>query len=257
MLSDSTILKKIERQPKRAAGFKQLVRELGLHGEQRRELDDRLDRLVARGQLIRVDADCYALPSASAGKNMIVGRLSMHRDGYVFVCPEPKSLEAHFKDKLAGDIFIPPPFIGSAMHGDRVLVEVGTIRPDGRAEGRIIRPANRTHTTVVGTFRYGSRYNYVIPIDEKIRQEIVIPPGMEYPKSHPVESEPDHSAGVSPAVKRASRPLRDDRDTGHKAHDGGGTKSVHRVLGEEATRRTHWDDLDRVVVDVEITDCPS
>jgi len=257
MLSDSTILKKIERQPKRAAGFKQLVRELGLHGEQRRELDDRLDRLVARGQLIRVDADRYALPSASAGKNMIVGRLSMHRDGYGFVFPDAKSLDAHFKDKLAGDIFIPPPFIGSAMHGDRVLVEVGTIRPDGRAEGRIIRPVNRTHTTVVGTFRYGSRYNYVIPIDEKIRQEIVIPPGMEYPKSHPVESEPDRSAGVSPAVKRASRPLRDDRDTGHKAHDGGGTKSVHRVLGEEATRRTHWDDLDRVVVDVEITDWPS
>jgi len=45
MLSDSAILKKIERQPKRAAGFKQLVRELGLHGEQRRELDDRLDRI--------------------------------------------------------------------------------------------------------------------------------------------------------------------------------------------------------------------
>jgi len=32
MLSDSTILKHIARQPKRSAGFKQLVRELGLHG---------------------------------------------------------------------------------------------------------------------------------------------------------------------------------------------------------------------------------
>ena len=35
MLSDSTILKQIERQPKRTAGYKQLVRELGLHGEMR------------------------------------------------------------------------------------------------------------------------------------------------------------------------------------------------------------------------------
>ena len=239
MLSDSAILKKIERQPKRAAGFKQLVRELGLHGEQRRELDDHLDRLVANGQLLRIDSDRYALPSPATGKNMIVGRLSMHRDGYGFVLPDPKSLNASLKSKLAGDVFIPPPFIGTAMHGDQVLVEIATIRPDGRAEGRIIRPVNRAQTTVVGTFHYGSRHNYVTPIDEKIRQEILIPPGMEYPDS-------ERSAGVPPAVPRASRPRRDGR-----------AESRHRVLGDEAARHTNWDNLDGVVVDVEITDWPS
>jgi ribonuclease R len=231
MLSDSAILKKIERQPKRAAGFKQLVRELGLRGEQRRELDERLDRMVAGGQLVRVDSDRYALPSASAGKNMIVGRLSMHRDGYGFVLPDPKSRGDRFKS-LAGDVFIPPPFIGNAMHGDQVLVEVGTIRPDGRAEGRIIRPVNRAHTTVVGTFHCGSRSNYVTAIDEKIRQEIVIPPGMEYPE----------------------KPTTEDTE---KRKTGRSEKQVDRVLGDEAARRTKWDDLDGVVVDVEITDWPS
>jgi ribonuclease R len=238
MLSDSAILKKIEHQPKRSAGFKQLVRELGLRGEQRRELDELLDRMVARGTLRKVDSDRYALPSASAGKNLIVGRLSMHRDGYGFVLPDPKSLDDRFKD-LAGDIFIPPPFIGNAMHGDQVLVEVGTIRPDGRAEGRIIRPVNRAHTTVVGAFHYGSRYNYVTPIDEKIRQEIVIPPGMEYP-------EPNRSA--PPATARDGSATRRGKAT---------RKSVDRVLGDEAARRTTWDDLDGVVVEVEITDWPS
>src|SRR5215471_18164405 len=136
MLSDSGILKKIEQQPKRAAGFKQLVRELGLHGEQRHELDERLDRLVANGQLLKVDSDRYALPSPTTGKNTIVGRLSMHRDGYGFVLPDPKSLTGRLKG-LSGDVFIPPPFIRNAMHGDQVLVEVGTIRSDGRAEGRV------------------------------------------------------------------------------------------------------------------------
>jgi ribonuclease R len=238
MLSDSAILKKIEHQPKRSAGFKQLVRELGVRGEQRRELDELLDRMVSRGTLRKVDSDRYALPSASAGKNLIVGRLSMHRDGYGFVLPDPKSLDDRFKD-LAGDIFIPPPFIGNAMHGDQVLVEVGTIRPDGRAEGRIIRPVNRAHTTVVGTFHHGSRYNYVTPIDEKIRQEIVIPPGMEYPV--PNRSAPPATAGDGGATRRGKATR----------------KSVDRVLGDEAARRTNWDDLDGVVVDVEITDWPS
>ena len=139
MLSDSAILKKIERQPKRTAGFKQMVRELGVRGDARRELSERLQQLVASGQLQQVDSDRYAIPQAAAGKNLAVGRLSMHRDGFGFVIPEPTSLDERLKTRLAGDVFIPPPAVGSAMHGDRVLVEIVNIRPDGRAEGRIVR----------------------------------------------------------------------------------------------------------------------
>ena len=88
-LSDSAILKKIERQPKGSAGFKQLVRELGLHGNARQELSERLQRLVSSGQLMQVDSDRYAIPKAAAGKNAVVGKLSMHRDGFGFVTPDP------------------------------------------------------------------------------------------------------------------------------------------------------------------------
>jgi len=237
MLSESAILKKIERQPKHTAGFKQLIRELGLHGDARRELHDRLNRLVSSGQLTQVNSDRYAIPKASAGKNLVIGRLSMHRDGFGFVIPDASSLDERLKAKLSGDIFIPPPAIGSAMQGDRVLVEIAAIRNDGRAEGRIIRLVNRAHRTVVGTFHYGNRHygnrgNYVTPIDQKITQEIIIPAGMEYPES-------DRSVAVSPTTP--SRPR---------------TKSPHRVLGEEAARR-EWNDLEGVVVDVEITDWPT
>ena len=48
MLCDRTILEKINRQPKRMAGIKQLIRELGVHGDERRELSQRLDGLVER-----------------------------------------------------------------------------------------------------------------------------------------------------------------------------------------------------------------
>ncbi|MGO9127484.1 MAG: ribonuclease R family protein [Terriglobales bacterium] len=249
MLSDSDILKKLERLPKRTAGFKQFIRELGLHGDARRDLSERLQRLVAAGQLIQVDSDRYALPQPASGKNVVVGKLSMHRDGFGFVIPDPTSLDARLKAQLSGDIFIPPPAVGTAMHGDLVLVEISNIRPDGRAEGRILRPVNRAHATVVGIFHYGQRRNYVTPIDQKISQEIIIPPGLERPDSDRSASAPSphrsaaelSSAGGPPAVARASRPR----------------KSVDRVLGEEAARRTAWDDLENVVVDVEITDWPS
>ena len=198
---------------------------------------------MSSGQLIQVDSDRYAIPKAAASKNVLVGKLSMHRDGYGFVTPDASS-DAALKARLSGDIFIPPPAVGSAMHGDRVLVEIGTIRPDGRAEGRIVRPVVRAHSTVVGIFHHGNRGNYVTPIDQKISQEIVIPPGMEYPTA-------PGSVDVSPTVPRASRPRQDSATISRKL------KSVDRVLGEEAARRTEWDDLEGVVVDVEITDWPS
>ena len=222
-LSDSAILKKIDRQPRHTAGFKQLVRELGVHGEDRRELSDRLRKLVASGELRQIDSDRYATPQAATGKNMVVGRLTMHRDGYGFVIPDAKSLDPKLKATLEGDIFIPPPAIGAAMHGDRVLVEINALRDDGRAEGRIQRVLGRAHPTVVGTFHYG-RQNYVRPMDEKIGQDIIIPHGMEFPEP---------------------------------AQAGKGGKGKHRVLGEEVARRTEWTELENVVVDVEILDWPT
>ena len=234
MLSDSTILKHIARQPKRSAGFKQLVRELGLHGDARGDLDALLQKLVAAGELIQLNSDRYALPQAAADKNLVVGRLTMHRDGFGFVIPDASSLSASLKSRLAGDIFIAPHAIGNAMHGDRVLVDITAIRPDGRAEGRIVRPVMRAHPTVVGIFHYGSRHNSVKPIDSKITMEIVIPAGAEYPETKTAEDARD-------AEKR-------------KKND---SKSVDRVLGDEAAHRPEWDDLEGVVVDVEITDWPT
>jgi ribonuclease R len=239
MLSDSVILKHISRQPKRSAGFKQLVRELGLHGDARRDLNDRLQKLVAGGALLAVDSDRYALPQAAADKNLVAGRLSMHRDGFGFVIPDASSLTPQLKARLSGDIFIAPHLIGNAMHGDRVLVDISAVRPDGRAEGRIVRPVARAHPTVVGVFHYGSRNNSVKPIDAKITQEIVIPAGQEFPATKEVlgaSSEPPDSS-VSNNLARH--------------------KSVDRVLGKEAGRRGDWNDLEGVIVDVEITDWPT
>jgi ribonuclease R len=216
-MDDRSILRKIEQQPRHTASYKQLARELGVHGEDRRELGDRLDRMVSRGELQRIDRDLYALPRA--GKNLVAGRLTMHRDGYGFVIPDSSEL----RQDLSGDIFISPHAVGSAMHGDRVQVEI-VARRDGRAEGRIVRVMGRTHVTVVGIFHYGRRYNFVTPIDEKVTSEIMIPEGKEVPDNQPQAAKP---------------------------------QSKHRVLGEEARRETHWADLEGVVVDVEITDWPT
>ena len=194
--------------------------------------------MVARGTLLSVDSDRYALPAPAADKNLVAGRLSMHRDGFGFVIPDAKSLSPALKARLTGDIFIAPHVVGNAMHGDLVLVDISNVRPDGRAEGRIVRPVMRAHPTVVGIFHYGSRGGYVRPIDSKITQEILIPAGMERPEGSAALSE-----------KSKTQPQGAQRTQGRK--------SVDRVLGDEVARATAWDDLEGLVVDVEITDWPS
>ena len=229
MISDATILKKISQQPKKSAGFKQLARELGVHGDDRQKLNEHLTALVSRGELTQ-DGDHYALPKPP-GKNQFIGRLSMHRDGYGFVIPDSEAL----RNKLSGDIYIPPPAIGSAMHGDRVLVDIKEVRDGARAEGRILRVVGRAHPTVVGTFHYGPRNNFVTPIDEKITLDVVIPRGAEVPSEEEIEAA-DHEH------ERRQKTM----------------PSRHRVIGEDARRRdVKWDDLEGVVVDVAITDWPS
>ena len=231
MLSDSAILKKIEGQPRHTAGYKQLLHEFGLRGNERRELAERLRQLVARGDLVQVDGERYAIPQAAKSKNAVTGRLTMHRDGYGFVIPESDEVRL----RISGDIYIPPSAIGSAMHGDRVLVDIATIRSDGRAEGRILRVLGRAHPTVVGTFHYGPRYNYVRPMDEKITLDVIIPRGAEIPTTEATE---DSGEQKGKNRKKGSQ--------------------VHRVIGEEVKHRAvAWEDLEGVVVDVEITEWPT
>src|SRR5271157_3816154 len=126
MLTDTAILRQIERQPHRSAGLKQLVREMGLRGSERQQLADRLQALVKGGRLIETGRDRYTLAEhAAARQNLIAGRLTMHRDGYGFVIPN-----AGQRSTISGDIYISPQAIGSAMHGDQVLVELGRKKED-------------------------------------------------------------------------------------------------------------------------------
>src|SRR5271170_6193727 len=109
-------------------------------------------------------------------RDEVSGRLVLHHDGYGFVVPDKPVPE------LDGDIFIPRVAIEDAMHGDHVVAKFQ--RRSGysdrqRAEGRIVRVLERAHPSVVGLFRYGPRYNVVLPYDARLHHEIEIPPGEE------------------------------------------------------------------------------
>lgn len=270
--TDRELIRRIERSGGRA-GYKQLVRELGLGGgRERRLLLEQLARITLRGDLVKIDKELWGLPRATPDKTartqpdasnptlpgerrtasnratrdtLIAGRLDLHRDGYGFVRPNGST-------DRADDLFIPPFELNGAMQGDEVLVDEAPRDREGRRSGRIARVLTRRNPTVVGIFHYARSHrsrsawentpildgNYVAPFDERMAAgpgngAILIPEGAEIPRA------PD--------------------------------STPHRVLGEEAEReRRKWslleDDPDRatrhnwlegLAVDVEITDFPA
>src|SRR3954470_15429130 len=88
-MTDRKLLTQIARSAGGRAGYKQLVRELGLGGgRERRLLLEQLARLAERGSLVKADRDHGSLPQApSARNNLIAGLLDLHRDGFGFVRP--------------------------------------------------------------------------------------------------------------------------------------------------------------------------
>jgi ribonuclease R len=223
-MTDLELVARISRSANQKAGYKQLVRELGLGGgRERRLLLEQLARLTARGELAKLDREHWSIPRAISGmggtrENLAAGRLDLHRDGYGFVRPNLR--QASGQD----DVFIPADEIGGAMQGDQVLVEVEPPKADGRRLGRIVRVLERRNPTVVGIFHYArserEQGHSVVPFDQRMTQPILIPAGEELPAA---------GEAVTP----------------------------HRVLGDEAASAAVHESLEGLVVDVEITSWPT
>jgi ribonuclease R len=193
--SDASLIQHIARLPHARATFKQLVKELGAKGVPRDVLEDALDRLADKGDLVEVRSGHFIATSASS--EYAAGRLNMHRDGYGFVIPD------HPVPGLRGDIFIPREAAQQAMHGDRVIAHIARVESDGRADGDILKILRHAQATVVGEFRVRPRGNFVVPHDNRVQQWIEIPEGLEKPP----EDAARHRVGAEIKVVQAPEDL--------------------------------------------------
>jgi ribonuclease R len=172
VLTEREILAYIGRQPRQQASFKQMLREMGVRGQERQALKDELSRLAREGTLVESRGQYFSL---ARGGNFVSGRLLRHRDGYGFVIPDERP------SGIAGDIYVDAFSMHDAMHGDRVLARIARVDERGRAEGKIQKVLERAHATVVGRFRAARGGDYVVPSDERLHDDIVIPPSQPLP----------------------------------------------------------------------------
>jgi ribonuclease R len=179
------LLEHLRKLPHGRASLKQLLREMSRGGITRAALETDLQHMADRGQIIETRPGYYAV--AGVNREFAAGRLNVHRDGYAFLIPDLPI------PGLRGDVYIPKEAAIRAMHGDRVIVHIGRIEPDGRANGEILRVLRRAHPQVVGEFRVRRTGNFVVPHDNRIRQWIEIPEDLALPDSHATV----HRVGVS------------------------------------------------------------
>ena len=151
--------------------LKEMVHRLKLHKGQKARIKEVLRGLIDSGKVVRIRGNRYGLPSKM---NLVVGRVRCHPDGYGFVVPEREGEE---------DVFISPRHLKEALHGDRVVARVESIRKKGK-EGTVIRILERALRKIVGKFMKEGHYSYIVPDDERILQEIYIPEG-ETKKARP------------------------------------------------------------------------
>jgi ribonuclease R len=144
--------------------LREALRRFGLQKEQRRRAKEVFKDLADEGKIVKIRGNRYGLP---VKMNLVIGRVKCHPDGYGFVIPEREGEE---------DLFVSPKNLKEAMHGDRVVARVESIREKGR-EGTVIRVLERGFHKVVGKFMKEKNYSYVIPEDERILREVYIPEG--------------------------------------------------------------------------------
>jgi len=156
-------LKESRRGPLRA---KDLARILEVPGNEYRAFRGLLRGMEREGALYRVKGNRYAVPEKI---NLRVGVLQVTRNEDGFVVAEDGGQ----------DVFVPASLLESAMDGDRVVVRIEGAPRGRNPHGRVIKVLNRAHPTVVGTFREARRFGYVVPLNERLSRDVLVPSGEE------------------------------------------------------------------------------
>ena len=156
------ILDLFNRRANRPISLKELQAEFDLNAAGRREVGRLLKGLVRDGSLVQLKGGRFALPDKVS---LVVGTLSLHREGYGFVTPV----------QGGADLFIPARYVRPAMHGDRVVARMERGRRTGKPEGRVIRVEQRALRQVVGRYERGQGVGYLVPADPKLHDDLLIP----------------------------------------------------------------------------------
>jgi ribonuclease R len=162
-VSRDQVLTFMKQNPDRQLKIRELSHMLRVDERQYNTFRRLIRQMASDGLVVKLRNNRYG---ASGAQNLIAGRISVHSGGYGLVS----------RDDGEPDIFIGTSRLGTALHGDKIIVRI-TRRAEGsnRPEGELVRILERAEQTVVGTFFTDGRHAHVTSDDPRIPLEVFIP----------------------------------------------------------------------------------
>lgn len=146
----------------KGATVEDCAEQLDLKGGQLAQLFTVFDELARSGVLMRIAGERYLAAQKSAE---ITGIYKGYTKNFGFV----------ITNDLKEDVYIAESNRHTAMNNDKVQVRLLQSSQGHRQEGEIIRIIERANTTVVGTYDRQQNCGFVIPDDERLREDIYVP----------------------------------------------------------------------------------
>ena len=132
--------------------------------EELEALRRRLRAMERDGQLLYNRGQQYCLVN---NKDLIVGRIIGHQDGFGFLRPDDGS----------DDLYLSPREMNPLLHNDRAMVRVAGIDKKGRREGAVVEILERNTHQIVGRLYEEDGFTYVVPDNKNIAQTLLVQTG--------------------------------------------------------------------------------
>jgi ribonuclease R len=143
---------------------RELATKLGVVEASFHRLEELLEQLTIDGSIRRLGGHRFAAVTPDAKqRESWEGMLTVNPRGFGFVAAAGHD-----------DVFIPPDAIGSALHGDKVVVTVVN-RSSRGLDGRISAVVARRSKRIAGTIRYRGKHTWFEPDDTRLRGPILLP----------------------------------------------------------------------------------
>lgn len=156
------VLEVFAKAPNKTYNYKQVSAALGIKDEFTREVvTEIIWMLLDKEEIKEVDKGKFQYVEK---QKYVEGKIDINANGNGFVIAEG----------FEQDIFISNKDTGTAMHGDNVKVELTYHKLGKRPEGVVVEITKRNKTEIVGTLEINTKFAFLIPDNEKMKQDIFI-----------------------------------------------------------------------------------